>query len=230
VPESISFDAVSALSWICHADRPHPSHIRSAIVRLRTIPVVIGVLVAAFAAPVQPASAQSNGAAKAAPQATPKPAQSAHDFVDRFYDRYLSEIVDDDNLPSPYDALQIEPRVFSPGLRKALRDDFDAQDASPDEIVGLDFDPFLNSQDPCDEYEVGRATLHGSTYWVAVYGICDGKKHSQPDLYAEVAPVKASWQFVNFHYPDGGNLLGRLKSLSAERRKAPKDTPGMTKS
>lgn len=188
-------------------------------------------------------AATSSGASSAAGQAAnagqssapakpdPKTLKAARKFVDGFYDLYLSKIVDEDDMPSPYDAVEDEGRLFSPRLRRELKEDFDAQDASPDEIVGLDFDPFLNSQDPCDEYEVGDATRRGTAYWVPVYGICDGKKHDAPDLYAEVAPAgSGAWQFVNFHYPDGGDLLGILKSLRAERRKAPKDTPGMTKS
>lgn len=195
--------------------------------RVFAIPILAGWVIACLPAVGSLSPAQS----PTSPKTDAKVLKSAHNFVDGFYGLYLSKIVDDDDLPSPPGAIETEGRLFSPRLRHELKEDFDAQDDAPDdEIVGLDFDPFLNAQDPCDEYEVGDATRRESSYWVAIYGICDGKKHERPDVYAEVAPVKSGWQFVNFHYPDGGDLLGILRSLRAQRRKSPKSAPGTSKS
>jgi hypothetical protein len=40
--------------------------------------------------------------------------------------------------------------AFSPELASKLKEDLAAQEKSPGEIVGLDFDPFLNAQDVGD--------------------------------------------------------------------------------
>jgi hypothetical protein len=45
---------------------------------------------------------------------------------------------------------------FESGLLAALKEDVAAQAAAKGEIVGLDFDPFLNTQDPAESYEVGQ--------------------------------------------------------------------------
>jgi len=175
------------------------------------------------------AAAAQSKSAPAQSKPDPKTLKSARNFVDHFYGLYLTELVDDDDNPSPYDAVESQGRLFNPILRKELKDYFDAPDDS-DEISGLDFDPFLYSQDPCQEYEVGDAAMRRAAIWVPVYGVCDGKKHEKPDLYAEVAPAKSGWQFVNFHYPNGGNLLAILKSLRVPRRKSPRAAVGTSRS
>jgi hypothetical protein len=45
-------------------------------------------------------------------------------------------------------AIKTKSSVFSPQLALALKEDSAAQAKAEGEIVGLDFDPFLNSQDP----------------------------------------------------------------------------------
>jgi hypothetical protein len=95
--------------------------------------------------------------------------------------------------------------------------------------VGIDFDPILNSQDPCKRYEVGKITRKGDNYWVEVYGVCSGKKSEKPDVIPELARIGGKWLFVNFHYenlmeeyPQSGDLLAKLKILREERQKPPK--------
>lgn len=105
-------------------------------------------------------------------------------------------------------------------LLRALKQDYDAQSRSPDDIVGLDFDPFLNSQDPCEHYEVGKATRKGAGYLVEVYAVCAGTKSKQPSIIAELVPKNNLWVFANFHYPmDKTDLLQVLKLLRDQRRK-----------
>jgi hypothetical protein len=89
----------------------------------------------------------------------------------------------------------------------------------------LDFDPFLNTQDPCERYEVGAATQYQQTYRVPVFSICSGKKGEQPDVTAEVAARGGRWVFINFAYPKRANddsnpldLLGTLKLMRESRQ------------
>ena len=88
--------------------------------------------------------------------------------------------------------------------------------------MGLDFDPFLNSQDPAERYEVGRISHKGDSYFVDIHGVWSDKRHENPDVMAEVLHKNAHWVFVNFHYPEDRDLLAVLKSLRDSRQKAPK--------
>jgi hypothetical protein len=85
--------------------------------------------------------------------------------------------------------------------------------------VGLDFDPFLGSQDPDSKYQVGDVRRAGATWLAKVYGVRGGRRSSRPDVTAEVGPGTNGLLFVNFHYPDGLDLLATLAELRRSRRK-----------
>jgi len=147
-------------------------------------------------------------------------------FVQAFYDWYLSKDAASGNLSTPsMDAvLKRKANVLSPELYRRLKEDSDAQEKCQGEICGLDFDPFLNSQDASLHFKAVIVTRKGSSYWVDVFGIESGKRreHVIPELMQE----NGHWIFMNFHYgknkwTDDSNLLSILKSLSDERQKNP---------
>ncbi len=144
------------------------------------------------------------------------PAQ-AETFTKSFYDWYVQK----DKNRNTDDVLKYKKEILVPELYKALKADSDAQAKVPDELVGLDFDPFLNAQDFAQKYQVGKALLKGNNYWVDVYGLWNGKKKKKPDLKAEVACSATACQFVNFHYdhdvPGNENLMQILQALKKER-------------
>jgi hypothetical protein len=143
-------------------------------------------------------------------------------FVQAFYDWYVP-IANRRSRVAPVEiALKEQGSMFSPQLAEALSADRLAQKQTPGELVSLDYDPILNSQDPDDKYSVGETRQKGQTYWVSVYGAgtqAQGKPKS-PDVIAEVEQRDGQWVFVNFHSPSGGALLDNLKTL-AKRRKRP---------
>lgn len=150
-----------------------------------------------------------------------KDIQSPRDFVQNFYNWYVPIALGDTPV-SASDASDIALKEksidFIPTLRRALREDSVAQAKVKDEIVGLDFDPFLAAQDPCDRYEVAGISLKNESYWVEVYGVCSGTKNKKPDVVAELRRKDDSWVFVNFHYPEvNSDLLSTLKLLKKER-------------
>ena len=115
--------------------------------------------------------------------------------------------------------------MLSSNLLRALKDDSDAQAKASGEIVGLDFDPFLNTQDPCEHYEVGEIVQQEQTYRAQILGVCSGKKNEKPDVIAQVERQSGHWVFVNFdypglerQYPSSANLLATLKALQEERK------------
>jgi hypothetical protein len=142
---------------------------------------------------------------------------SATRFVRRFYEWYVPLARGDHGDPVST-ALSRHAAWFTPAIRTALRADSAAQAQSPDEVVGLDGDPFLNAQDFCERYEVGAATPATRGYQVAVFGVCSGKRNARPDVIVELARVGRAWVFTNFDYPNerralSTDLLSLLRSL-----------------
>lgn len=156
--------------------------------------------------------------------------KSCHTFVQSFYDWYAQR----PGLPR---ALRYRPLAFSPEIYRALKEDEEAQAKAPGEIVGLDFDPFLNSQDPIEHYVVGRIRLKGDdSCWAEVHAGLAGAKSKESYVAAELANSDGRWHFVNFQYSSAnsdfsasvstGGLLTLLKELREAREKAAKAPSG----
>jgi hypothetical protein len=108
---------------------------------------------------------------------------------------------------------------FDPALAKALRADVAAAARSPDEIVGLDMDPFLNSQDPCDRYAPIGVRYQSGNYFVAVRGSGGCAAHTAPDVTVQLVFRGGNAVFVNFLYSGKpkDDLLSLLATLAASR-------------
>jgi hypothetical protein len=152
--------------------------------------------------------------------------ESCKKFVQAFYDWYLSKEAASGKLSTPsMDAvLKHKADALSPELYRRLKEDRDAEEKCKGEICGLDFDPFLNSQDPSAHFSAVNVTRKGSSYWVDVYGIESGKRREH--VIPELIHQNGQWIFVNFHYgknkwTDDSNLLSILKELQADREKNP---------
>src|SRR5579885_1530765 len=148
--------------------------------------------------------------------ATPD-ADSAKSFVQAFYDWYVPSALAPKGGFSYEIVLKQKPDYFTAALSAALKKDLQASEKNPDEIVGLDFDPILASQDPCDHYVVGAVAQVGKNYDVSV--LCKGEQESY--VSAEVMPQGSSWAIINFIYPphDGlkkDDLLSLLKRLEKD--------------
>lgn len=142
-------------------------------------------------------------------------------FVRRFYSWYVPEALKANEAPAWNVALKFRGEVFSVTLFRALKEDSDAQARVSGQVAGLDFDPFLNTQDPCDRYRVGTVAPHGAGFRVAIYGMCSGRRNERPVVIAEVERQRGSWVFADFLYPTiRTDLLRTLKALQAERQKA----------
>lgn len=113
-------------------------------------------------------------------------------FVQQFYDWYWNQSSTDSKLkPHDYDeALTLKPAALSPELVRLIRRD-DARARAAGGIANLDFDPYLNSQDPEGKYEVMQVTVNG--------GVCRAKL-SQRDVVAEARRNGSGWMFSNFYY------------------------------
>lgn len=173
----------------------------------RSIAAGLLTMACALAAPICPAA-----------DGKPSDAQSARAFVQDFYNSYVREVKRGHRESSEAITLRTQTSLFSTPLADALKADLAASARSPEEVAGLDFDPFLNSQELCEPYKVGKATLDADTYKVTVYGSCPDKP-GQPDVIAAVQKSGDAWIFVNFFYPGDGDLLGVLEQLKRDRKK-----------
>jgi hypothetical protein len=135
-------------------------------------------------------------------------------FVQGFYDWYTAKAGADG--VSWAIALEQRGTDFDPPLRDALKADLAAQAKVKDDIVGLDFDPFLNTQDPEGIYKVESITKSGK---VSKVQVTQATKDAAATVAvtAVVTLTNGHWRFVNFVYPDGGNLLDILATLKKER-------------
>lgn len=154
---------------------------------------------------------------------------SCRRFTQEFYDWYAPLV--QDISPNAVSVAQRkirerEPEVLSLGLLRALPADNEAQELAKGELVGLDFDPIVGSQDPADHYEARKLHLEGNRCSVEVWRASPNdtaEKSDKPDVVAVLAQESGRWRFVNFKYPQlNSDLLGELAKLAKERSKSAK--------
>lgn len=158
----------------------------------------------------------------AIPSAQAQSALSAKGFVQSFYTWYIPQMTKNVPVPSDQRILKERASSFSPTLLAMLKEDLAASAKVTDEIVGLDFDPYINGQDTPTRYLAGKVIPKDKCYWVEVFDLSSGKKGKDPAVIPEVKFVKGQWIFTNFHYPkthipENENLIRILKALKASR-------------
>jgi len=149
---------------------------------------------------------------------TPDEAKSLHQFVQAFYDWYVPIANKPTQGPTCRIALKQRPELFNPELLKALQGDLNAQTKSPGEIVGVDWDPFLNSQDPEQQYKVGLIQQSNANYLVNIHSVSSGKMAKTVDVIAEISKANGQWVFTNFRSPKGFDLLSSLARFRKQRQ------------
>lgn len=157
------------------------------------------------------------------PQSAPTPAatgDSCRQFVQQFYHWYLPTSQHAKGDPADL-ALKVKSSAFSPQLAKELKEDFDAQRKAKGDLVGLDFDPFLNSQDDgFEKCSAGNVVVQNASCRVDVS--CNFPRQPVQKLVTpELQFARGHWFFVNFHYHiDSGDddLLHILKGLREDRK------------
>lgn len=154
--------------------------------------------------------------AEAQRRETATPAAKA--FVELFVARYTGQFKEDPNRPVDWNPLALVERALTAELFRALEEDRVAAIANEDEIVGLDFDPFTNSQDPCETYEVGRTAQRADTVLVELVGKCHDQIPLIPDAVYLVVRRGSDFAIADIVYPQGGSLSGVLRELARMRK------------
>jgi hypothetical protein len=145
---------------------------------------------------------------------------SCRKFVGEFYAWYIARGKNGDLLRV---ALRRKKANFSLEVIRRLSEDAKAVARSPNEIVGLDFDPVLNSQDFAEKYVPGKVSQKGSRFLVDVFSVYAGKRSEVPAVTAELRYERGRWVFSNFIYKSDGktdDLLSLLRRLKADRKKS----------
>jgi hypothetical protein len=153
------------------------------------------------------------------PQEKPagEPQSSCRAFVQEFYDWYVPRAAKERKQPAFVLVLKYKESALSSDLFRSLKEDSEAQAKAVGDIVGLDFDPFLYTQDPANKYAVGEVTAKNGSCSATVRAATSGRRKQEPAPVAELALKDGHWQFVNFNYPEGQDLRTVLKQLRAER-------------
>ena len=169
----------------------------------------------------------SNASASAAPSSTASASaetamrmdEDARRFVQEFFDWYVAYSAR--ATGAAWDSVEVErPGVLGGDLVRALRGDAAGRAGREGEVAGLDFDPFLNAQDPCDRYEARAVETSGDALHVSVHGTCADARQEGPDVVAVVVRREGRWQISNFIYPEGkADLLDVLQWMRDEREK-----------
>ncbi|MDB4900718.1 MAG: hypothetical protein JWN53_2526, partial [Gemmatimonadetes bacterium] len=147
------------------------------------------------------------------------------------YDWYAPLAQRSDSTVASEIARKEKASMFDTYLLGELTMDAEAEaKAEVGQTVGIDFDPFLSGQDPCEHYETGKAIRRNGSYLVDILGVCAGHRIKKPLVVAELKPEDHSWVFVNFHYPRlHGNLLSVLRSLREQRGRNSHRVPAVGK-
>jgi hypothetical protein len=137
-----------------------------------------------------------------------------------FYAWYVP-IANDNRYPGPAAGavLKDRPQSLAPELATALREDVDAQ-AKGQDIVGLvgDFDPFLDSQDPCARYDSVLLKAIASIAFVRVQAAKEDDCSGDQGVTVEWTLRSGQWQISNIRY-DHGDLLSELRQYREAREK-----------
>lgn len=156
-------------------------------------------------------------------QSPPAPAPAAHNeakrFVEQFLARYFGQFKDNAERDAGWDPITVVRRALTPELARALEADRAAAAANDEEIVGLDFDPFSNSQDPCETYKTGRVAQRADTVMVEILGECHGQIPLIPDAVYMLVRSPREFAIADIVYPQGASLHGVLRELDQMRKR-----------
>ncbi|HEY3780871.1 MAG TPA: hypothetical protein VGL56_07295 [Fimbriimonadaceae bacterium] len=146
--------------------------------------------------------------------------QKVRDFVQRFYDWYTPIASGHDKIIASDYVIEQKSSLFTSRLLRALKDDSQAEaNDKSGYTVGLDFDPFMASQDPDKHYKVGGIRTKGHAFWLDLHRVVSGKIDAEVVVIAEVIQTRGQYQFADFFYPrpPGQDLLTVLKRLKKDR-------------
>jgi hypothetical protein len=144
--------------------------------------------------------------------AQPKQA-SAREFIVEFYKWYTRIELKEQLEPAAYTALKLRSENFDSRIARLLKKYYINQQNCSDLGI-LDFDPFLNSQDPSPIYEVGNISMDNGVFTAEIYSEYKGGRYKTLAVKVNFLQRDGRWQITNFYYPEGDNLFHILSKPS----------------
>lgn len=145
---------------------------------------------------------------------------AARQVAQRFYDWYVPRAAHPRGLDMIMAAAARGPLAFDPELVRWLRIDSTARALAKDEVDGLDGDPYLNAQDPCDVYTAQAVRGRSPVFLVEILGHGRCEAHLKPDVVVELTLTAGRWTATEFRDPSRNNegLIPLLKRLHPKSR------------
>jgi hypothetical protein len=141
----------------------------------------------------------ASAAGSASAQAMSEDSISARQFVQAFYNTYLAAARTSTAGPTFWRMLNSD--ALDTKLAAALREDSLSSDlGAGGSREGLNFDPFLASQDPCPRYEVVAAQSSGEGFHVKLSPVCLNAEWQTQGPTVAVGKRGARWRIVNIFY------------------------------
>jgi hypothetical protein len=142
----------------------------------------------------------------------------------RWAERLLARFLGDDDpgseKPEGWSPLQEIERDLTPELAAALKAEYAAAESSDEEMIGLDFDPFVNAQDICPPYQARGAVPVDGKLDVAIQSACGWGHPFVPEAIYVLERRDDRWVLANIRYPGGSTLL-EILAYYAQQRKQP---------
>jgi len=141
--------------------------------------------------------------------------RSAESFASDFFSEYPADATRFTSVPAWVDVARQPDSVLTAELAQALEADYTEGTEVAGEVGGIDFDPFLASQDPCETYRVTRVVPDGDVYLAEVHGDCLSEG---PVVIVELVSHGDTFRFANFRYPSvSDDLLSILHAMREAR-------------
>ena len=142
-------------------------------------------------------------------------------FVQSFYDWYTPLANAESPTPAWWRVLTTRPEALDSNLVRALRADSAARAGVPTREV-LNFDPILDSQDPCPRYEAVQTQRKNGAYFVTIKPLCADTTWQTQRPVVAISRAANRWRIVNVYY-DKGDLMGLLcQFANADKRPQPR--------
>jgi hypothetical protein len=140
--------------------------------------------------------------------------QSATDHVQQFLNWYTVQLVSDSGWKVVH---RHRAELLGPDLVALLRADEAAKDKSPDQPVGMDWDPFIGVEEPCELYRAVEQPPQLPLVVVSVFEACRGRDAER--VRVELTRRDDKWVMTNFYYVDRGRIVADLRSSACELAK-----------
>jgi len=143
---------------------------------------------------------------------------SCQNFVQNFYDWYVPATLDESGILASNVAIKEKEYKFDPILLGLLKEESKKHFKKNGDISGLDFDPFLATQDPYPKYNVLKATIKNDICFAEIEAMSLSGVWKGVSVVVELKFNEGEWRFKNFHYgrtkdKADENLIDLLKEI-----------------